>query len=596
MNRFPESLTAFHRVWLVDFEYRQPDGARPKPLCLVATEWRTGETLRIWLDAAAPRPPIQFGEGDLLVAYYASAEIGCFLALNWPLPVHVLDLYAEFRWLTSGREAHAGYGLLGALAYFGIVGIDSSEKDNMRALAQQETHTAQEQTALLEYCESDVVALQKLLPAMERLLDVPRALLRGRYMIAVAKVEWHGIPLDTARLSVIQEQWQDITSALIREVDRDYHVFEGNTFKAERWRTWCRSKNIPWPTHDTGALKLDRDTFGDMAKTHPAVQTMKELRATLGQLRLHELPVGPDGRNRYMLSPFGSITGRNQPSMSNCIFGPATWMRSLIQPWEGWALAYIDYEQQEFGIAAALSGDTAMQEAYASGDPYLAFSKQAGAVPADATKRTHPAERERFKVCALAVQFGMGPEALGAKLGLSPAHGRELIEHHRRTYRVYWAWSDRVEARGMLGAPLVAAFGWQTFAGRKANPRSLRNFPSQANGAEMLRIACIALTEADICVCAPVHDAVLIEDSEDRIEETVQRARDIMRKASEEVLNGFEIRTEAKIVRYPDRYSDPRGASMWGLICRLTDPFMPPNGGEGSATNAGHFDRPHPSF
>ena len=37
------------------------------------------------------------------------------------------------------------------------------------------------------------------------------------------------------------------------------------------------------------------------------------------------------------------------------------------------ALAYIDWSQQEFGIAAALSGDTRMQEAYASGDPYLTF-------------------------------------------------------------------------------------------------------------------------------------------------------------------------------------------------------------------------------
>jgi hypothetical protein len=145
---------------------------------------------------------------------------------------------------------------------------------------------------------------------------------------------------------------------------------------------------------------------------------------------------------------------------------------------------------------------------------------------------------------------------------LSSAHGRELIEHHRKAYRKYWAWSDRIEARGMLGAPLRTAFGWQTVAGRMANQRSLRNFPSQANGAEMLRLACIALTEADIHVCASVHHAVLIEDREDRIDETVERARDIMRSASEVVLDGFEIRTEAKIVLFPDRYSDPRGVSM----------------------------------
>jgi DNA polymerase-1 len=595
MNRFPESLTAFQRVWLVDFEYRQPDGAWPKPLCMVATNWRTGETLRIWLDAAAPPPPIQFGEDTLLVAYYASAEIGCFFALSWPLPVHVLDLYAEFRGLTSGREAHAGHGLLGALAYFGISGMDSSEKDDMRALAQQETHNDRERQVLLDYCESDVLGLGKLLSSMERLLDLPRALLRGRYMTAAAKIEATGIPLDITRLNVIRDHWQDITGALVRAVDEDYHVYENGSFKAARFAAWCAGRGIEWPRLPSGKLKLDTDTFSEMAQMHPVVRSLGELRATLSQLRLRDLPVGPDGRNRYILSAFGSITGRNQPSSKKCIFGPAIWIRSLIQPDPGRAVVYIDYEQQEFGIAAALSGDDAMGAAYASGDPYLTFAKQAGAVPADATKRTHPQEREKFKVCALAVQYGMGPEALGAKLGLSIAHGRELIEHHRRAYRIYWAWADRVEARGMLGIPLRSAFGWQTVAGRTANPRSLRNFPSQANGAEMLRIALIALTEAGINVCAPVHDAVLIEDTMDRIAATVERAQDIMRRASEVVLGGFPIRTEAKVVRWPERYSDPRGEKMWNLICRLTDPFMPA-GAQPAPFDTGQSDRLYRSF
>ena len=40
-----------------------------------------------------------------------------------------------------------------------------------------------------------------------------------------------------------------------------------------------------------------------------------------------------------------------------------------------------DFSQQEFAIAAALSGDEKMQAAYRSGDPYLSFARQAGAVP-----------------------------------------------------------------------------------------------------------------------------------------------------------------------------------------------------------------------
>ena len=91
-----------------------------------------------------------------------------------------------------------------------------------------------------------------------------------------------------------------------------------------------------------------------MVNSNPQLQGLKDLRYILGQLRLSEIPVGSDGRNRCLLSPFASKTGRNQPSKSKFIFGPAVWLRSLIKPEKGKVLAYIDFSQQEFLIAAAL--------------------------------------------------------------------------------------------------------------------------------------------------------------------------------------------------------------------------------------------------
>jgi DNA polymerase-1 len=79
----------------------------------------------------------------------------------------------------------------------------------------------------------------------------------------------------------------------------------------------------------------------------------------------------------------------------------------------------------------------------------------------------------------------------------------------------------------------------------------------QANGAEMLRLACCYSTERGIKVCAPVHDAILIEfDLEDE-EANI---------ASACVLDGFELRTDVKIVRHPDRYMDERGTKMWDTV------------------------------
>ena len=91
----------------------------------------------------------------------------------------------------------------------------------------------------------------------------------------------------------------------------------------------------------------------------------------------------------------------------------------------------------------------------------------------------------------------------------------------------------------------------------------------QANGAEMLRIACCLATERGIEVCAPVHDAVLICAPLDRLEADIAGMQAAMREASKIVLGGFELGTDVKVVRYPDRYSDDRGVVMWERVMRL---------------------------
>jgi len=98
----------------------------------------------------------------------------------------------------------------------------------------------------------------------------------------------------------------------------------------------------------------------------------------------------------------------------------------------------------------------------------------------------------------------------------------------------------------------------------------------------MLRLACILATERGLQVCAPVHDALLVEGSADGIDTVVAETQQAMREASELVLPGFPLRTDAKVVRWPERYSDPRGVrfwhTVWGLIGDLEDKWNDPEG------------------
>lgn len=734
-------LSRFTEIWLVDFEFRAPNGNRPEPVCLVAREWRTKRLIRTWLyNADAPEAPIALGPSVLYVAYYASAEFGCHLAMNWPMPVYVLDLFAEFRNLTNGKPIPCGNGLIGALTYYGLDSIAAAEKAEMRELALRGgTYTEAEQTALLDYCQSDVDALDRLLTAMAPTIDFPRALLRGRYMVAAARMEATGTPIDTETLELLRENWVPIQSELISAVDKEFGVYvptnqrkidqatrigaalidtsaeysidahrlaeaveylhdrereadrehqeavkaarratgltvnriaqherqgrfdyasfpgldtrarelaaeypalaigqgydtgaayEGTdyagrlwellrqpdrtprtkhdpgllrdaaelvaaepeitpsagsmSFSVARFSAWLASNGIPWTRLESGELALDDDTFRQMSKAYPQVAPLRELRHTLSELRLESLAVGTDGRNRCLLSAFRARTGRNQPSNSRFIYGPSCWLRGLIQPHEHRALAYIDWSAQEIAIAAALSGDPAMRDAYAAGDPYLYLAQFGGFAPKDATKKTHGAIRDVFKIVYLASNYGMQAKSLSQLIGQSEAHATELLRLHRQAFPTFWRWSDGAVDHAMLYGWLATVFGWRIQVGPDARPTSLRNFLVQGNGAEMLRLACCLATERGIEVCCPVHDALLIEADEDRIDQATTDCQAAMAEAGRIVLGGFDVRTDAKIVRYPDRYMDPRGERMWDAIGGILDGLPPLEGCAGA--------------
>lgn len=561
----------FGQVWVIDFEYKSDPGELPVIHCLVARELRSSKVERWRADELfqMSEPPFPTDSSTLIVGYYLPAEYGCFLQLGWHRPVHSLDLCFEFKRLKAGLPKRGGT-LVDALLFHGLHNAIPPDKAEWRELAiRGGPFTSEQWEGLLNYCQQDVDATAALLRAMEPARDLPRAILRGRYAWAVAQVERNGVPMDVHILARLREGWDGLKGKLISSVDR-HGIYVDGSFKEERFSRFLQAQGIPWPKLPSGRLALDDDTFRQQAKICRSIAPYHELRASLSRLKLNDLAIGRDGRNRTMLSPFGSTTGRNQPSNTRFIFGPAAWIRGLIQPPPGRALAYVDWSQQELGIAAALSKDPRMMGAYNSGDPYLAFARMAGAVPDGATKKTHPQERAAYKICMLAVQYGMGAASLAARMGGIPLLGRRLLQAHRDTFPAYWAWSDRVQDNGFGVGRLETRFGWCRRVTGDASPASVRNFPVQANGAEMLRLALMRMLDQGVKVVAPVHDAVMIEAAEAEIEETIRTAQDAMQWASEQVLEGFRLSSDYKTTIHPSRYMDEeRGLEMWDIVMEL---------------------------
>jgi DNA polymerase I len=581
----PDLLSRFGRIWLHDFEFVARPGERPDVVCLAAHELRSGQTLSLWRDQLNSTPPYRTDEGVLFVNFVANAELGCHLALGWPVPRYVLDLNPVFRNLTTGRYTPEGKGLIGALRYFGVSTIGTKQKEGMhKRIMAGWPFSEKEKQQILAYCLSDVEALRKLLPKIlaEPKFDLDIALHHGEFVATLAQMEHRGVPIDMAVFSPLanKQTWQAVRDAMVPAIDGQYGVYvrgpDGEwSFNMQRFEAYLARERIGWPRLESGKLNMRRKTFEDMSKGWPQLEDLRQLRHARDKMRRIKLAVGHDGRNRTVLWPFKAKTSRTQPKASQWIFSPAVWLRSLIKPEPGMAIAYIDYSAMEFLVAAVLSDGhcgpvNRMLEMYQSGDPYLSFAKAVGAVPSTATKQSHGTIRDKYKVMLLATQYCMGAESLAGRLSISTFEAYEMLSRHREQFSQYWAWSEDWLQHALQTGVMHTAFGWHCRTGiTEFNDRSIRNWPVQATGADILRLACILASRHGVRLLAPVHDAVLIEAPIERIEADVALMRVIMRRASGIVLRAHELRTDYTIVRYPEHYSDSRGTAIWERVLQL---------------------------
>jgi DNA polymerase I len=507
------TLPDAEEIVAIDTEFVAPEGERPKPICYVAKELKSGRVFREWVETGWPAvPPFAQGPRTITVAFYNSAEWGCYKAQGWSLPELTLDLYAEFRVLTNGLEVPGGSGLLGACLWHGLDAIGQGEKESARGrILKGGPYSGEDRKAILAYCESDVDALVNLLPRMiPDNQDVVPAIWRAEYMKAMAAAEWNGIPLDGALYRRMTAHWSELQMRAIDRVNQVIPVYEGRSFREKQFEAWLEREGLLdfWPRTDDGTLSLSDDTFRQEAAVHPALEPLRQTRQMLGQLHRPGVSVGSDSHNRCLLSAYGTVTGRNKPSTSKFIFGNPSWMRGLITPESGTALASIDWRAQEFGLAAALSGDANMLRAYQTGDCYLEFARMAHAVPEGATAETHPRERACYKTAALGTQYGIGAESLAYQLEISVNEAGDLLRQHRRLFPRYWQWIENVTDYAQLYGGLTAAYGWKMQLGPRTRMRTLKNWPMQSNGSEMLRAAAVFTMEAGIQFLAPIHDVL----------------------------------------------------------------------------------------
>ena len=305
---------------------------------MVAREFITGKKIRLWRHQlySLSKAPFDTGPNSLFVAYSAGAEISCFIALHWSIPLNILDLYTEYLAFTNGRrDKKSGTSLLCAMEHYRLGHLTPAEKDAMRALAMRSgPWTRQETASLLDYCAEDVDALCRLLPPMAAelaLRPAPEWLFRGRAMAAMQCIEMNGIPLDAPMLEEICTRRLDIIARLTGQLEAryGYGIWQGTHWRHGAFREWTRKVGLKWPSTSSGLPTTDDRTFRRMILSHPRIplQPLHECRRSVELLSKFEIAVDADGRSRCWLAPFRSESGRNQPSNSRFVFGAPSWLR-----------------------------------------------------------------------------------------------------------------------------------------------------------------------------------------------------------------------------------------------------------------------------
>ena len=403
-----------------------------------------------------------------------------------------------------------GKGLLGALAYYGLNSIGAKRKEAMRErILEGPPFSPEEREEILIYCASDVHETVDLLPKLlqEPDFNLGIALHWGEFAAVSALMEHRGIPLDTEIVPQLLDKkaWAFVRDAVVprdRRAVRRLRQRRSRRMALQHRKVrsaLCCVSASTGRDMESGKPDLRRKTFESMCKAYPELEALRQLRHARDKMRSIKLAVGSDGRNRTVLWPFASKTSRTQPKASQWIFSPAVWLRSLIKPGPGRAVAYIDWSSMEFQVAAVLSKCKPMLELYATGSPYVEFAKRFDVAPQSATKKTHPEVHDTYKTVLLGAQYAMQHVTLAQRLGISTFAAHEMLNQHHGLFNQYWAWSEDWVAHALDTGVMRTPMGWTCRTGiTEFNARSIANWPIQATSADIMRIACIMTARAGI--------------------------------------------------------------------------------------------------
>jgi DNA polymerase-1 len=221
-------------------------------------------------------------------------------------------------------------------------------------------------------------------------------------------------------------------------------------------------------------------------------------------------------------------------------------------------LVKTDFSQIELRLAAEIAGDARLIQAFKRGDDLhtLTACQVLGKTAAEMTA----SDRKAAKAINFGLLYGMGAKTLRAKIAqesgidVNEAEARAWRDKFFSTYRGLRAWHDRYREPYGQETPIQtrSILGRRRLDVRRFTEKC--NTPVQASGSDGFKAALALLWERreqapGACPVLAVHDELVVETAEDRMQETAQWVEQCMKEGMEKVLRVVPVEVEVKTGR-----------------------------------------------
>ena len=382
-----------------------------------------------------------------------------------------------------------------------------------------------------------VRAAQELMPRIQRegqrkLYDVWCAALP-----VLADLQLNGQAFDWAAHEKLWQHWQQEKEQLTAELKQ--HLGDINLNSGPQLADWLQ-KNMDestlqrWPKTPKGRLKTNADTFA-LFSNHPAIAPLLRYKKTAKLLSTYGDKFAKHkhietGKLHAEFRLGQTVSGRVCAAKPNTQNPPRLEaFRALFVPEPGKVFIGADFSQIELRVAALLSNDCTMIEAYKRGDDLhrLTAAAVAGIQPDQVSKE----QRTGAKAINFGNLYGQGPAGLAKQAQLdygvtmTTEQAQAALNKFHMTYPALASWKRQQVALAMqvrqvktrLG--LVRHFDIQGAGYLKGEAQ---NIPIQGSAAEILMCTLARLPEAlkniDAQLYHNVHDEIILQANPDHAE------------------------------------------------------------------------------